>query len=178
MSQFLNVAQSAPPKLIKPSSCRGCPLHPLSEGFMEPSLTSSSSAYRVALVGEALGMGEVVEGSPFVGKAGFKLSRLIEWAGLDRSLFDIWNVCWCQPPNNLLEGMSYEKGAVEHCRGAHWGRLIDRINVVVPMGNVPLAAFTGRKGILKERGYVGQGPGQTHLLPTVHPSFIQRGQSK
>ena len=46
------------------------------------------------------------------------------------------------------------------------------------MGNVPLGAFTGRKGILKERGYIQPGPSATHLLPTVHPSFIQRGQAK
>ena len=41
-----------------------------------------------------------------------------------------------------------------------------------------LSAFTGRKGILTQRGYVQGGPAGTHLLPTVHPSFIQRGQSK
>jgi hypothetical protein len=46
------------------------------------------------------------------------------------------------------------------------------------MGNVSLAAFTGRKGILSARGYVQPGPGTTHLIPTLHPSFIQRGQAK
>ena len=65
----------------------------LSEGFMVPSL-AGSAAYGVALVGEALGEDEAEQGRPFVGRAGFKLTRLIEWAGLDRSRFDIWNTAW------------------------------------------------------------------------------------
>ena len=144
---------------------------------MEPAL-SGSNGYGVALVGEALGEDEAEQGSPFVGRAGFKLTRLIEWAGLDRGRFDIWNTVWCRPPGNALEGTAYEHGAISHCRDHHWGRLPERVRVVVPMGNVALGAFTGRKGILAARGYVSAGPNGTHLLPTVHPSFIQRGQSK
>src|SRR3990167_7921645 len=162
--------------LIKPSSCSGCPLVDTSDGFMEPSL--ATNPYGVALVGEALGEQEAEAGRPFVGPAGFKLTRLIEWAGFDRGRFDIWNVAWCRPPGNALEGQPYELGAISHCRTHHWDRLINRNRVVVPMGNVALGAFTGRKGILALRGYVQGGPSGVHLVPTVHPSFIQRGQSK
>ena len=144
---------------------------------MAPSL-AGQNGYNVALVGEALGEDEAEAGSPFVGRAGFKLTRLIEWAGLDRGRFDIWNAVWCRPPGNVLEGTPFEFGAVSHCRSQHWHGLTERARVVVPMGNVALAAFTGRKGILAARGYVERGPGTTHLIPTVHPSFIQRGQSK
>lgn len=166
-----------PPKLSRPSECQGCPLDPLSSGFMHPSLVSGNGGYGVALVGEALGEQEAIEGAPFQGRAGFKLTRLIEMAGLDRSKFDIWNTVWCRPPNNKLEGESYEKGAINHCRTQHWGHLTKRASVVVPMGNVPLGAFLGYKGILKARGYIYPGDG-FHVLPTVHPSFIQRGMSK
>ena len=144
---------------------------------MQPSL-AGGDAYGVSLVGEALGEDEAEQGTPFVGRAGFKLTRLIEWAGLDRNRFDIWNSVWCRPPGNVLEGTDYERGAVSHCQAHHWGQLPARSRVVVPMGNVALAAFTGRKGILAARGYVQGGPSGVHLLPTVHPSFIQRGQSK
>lgn len=163
--------------LTRPPACRGCPLDTLSTGFMKPTL-AGPDGYKVALVGEALGEQEAEAGRPFVGRAGFKLTRLIEWAGLERSKFDIWNAVWCRPPENRLEGQEYEKGAIEHCKTHHWERFVERVRVVVPMGNVALAAFTGRKGILSARGYVRPGPGQAHLLPTVHPSFIQRGQSK
>src|SRR3990167_354876 len=123
---------------------------------MVPSL--ATNPYGVALVGEALGETEAEAGEPFKGPAGFKLTRLIEWAGLDRSRFDIWNVVWCRPPGNKLEGESFELGAVAHCRDRHWGGLLNRVRVVVPLGNVALSAFTGRKGILSIRGYVRGGP--------------------
>lgn len=144
---------------------------------MQPSL-ASRVPYGVALVGEALGKDEAEAGVPFIGKAGFKLTRLIEWAGFERERFDVFNTVWCRPPDNKLDGQSYEFGAVNHCRAHHWDGLLNRNRVIVPMGNVPLAAFTGRKGILSVRGYIQPGPMDTHLVPTVHPSFIQRGQSK
>lgn len=164
--------------LTKPSECGGCPLETMGEGFSRPSLSRLPDRYGVALVGEALGATEVEYGSPFMGKAGFKLTRLIEWAGLDRAKFDIWNTVWCRPPENKLEGEWFEGAATAHCRDAHWRGLLGRVSVVVPMGNVPLGVFTGRKGITKARGYIQPGPEGVHLLPTVHPSFIQRGQSK
>lgn len=143
---------------------------------MEPSLTDTG--YSVALVGEALGEDEAEVGRPFVGRAGFKLTRLIEWAGFDRSRFDIFNTVWCRPPDNRLEGESYEFGAISHCRTNHWGHLLHRNRVIVPMGNVATCALTGSKRILTIRGYVQGGEAGNHIIPTVHPSFIQRGQSK
>lgn len=144
---------------------------------MQPSF-STRNFVKVALIGEALGKDEAEEGLPFVGRAGFKLTRLIEWAGFNRGQFDVFNAAWCRPPNNNLEGTPYEFGAVAHCREKHWDHLLSNYNVLVPMGNVPLHALTGHKGILKARGYIQPGPHATHIIPTVHPSFIQRGQSK
>lgn len=162
--------------LSKPPSCSGCALFEEGIGFMAPSL--SPKPYGVTLIGEALGAEEAEAGRPFVGPAGFRLTRLIEWAGLDRSRFDIINTVWCRPPANKLDGMEYEDKAIAHCRERHWGTLLARSRVLVPLGNVALHALTGRKGILAIRGYVQPGPGGSHVLPTVHPSFIQRGQSK
>jgi len=142
---------------------------------MIPSL--ATDPYGVTLLGEALGADEAKAGRAFVGKAGFKLTRLIEWAGLDRSKFDIFNTAWCRPPNNRLEGTVHEDTAISHCRGAHWGALLDRSRVVVPLGNVATSALLKRKGILSIRGYVWAGDGY-HIIPSVHPSFIQRGQAK
>ena len=133
--------------------------------------------YGVALLGEALGQEEALAGKPFVGRAGFMLSRLLGWAGLDRERFDIYNTAWCRPPDNKLDGAPYQHDAINHCRQHHWGDLTARAKVIVPMGNVPFQALTGRRGILKARGYLWEGDGY-HILPTVHPSFIQRGQSK
>lgn len=174
-----NSARPAPPKQRQHN---GCPIPGCVGGeIFRPDL-SGPDGYRVALVGEAPGESEAEEGGPFKGKAGFKLTRLIEWAGLERSKFDIYNVVWCRPPDNRLEGEWYEQPAIEWWK-PYWRPLLSRVNVVVPMGNVPLGAFTGRKGILKARGYFdaassGSNVGSVRILPTVHPSFIQRGQSK
>ena len=54
--------------------------------LFNPTLASGRQPYRVALVGEAPGESEAEQGRPFCGKAGFKLTRLIEWAGLERDL--------------------------------------------------------------------------------------------
>ena len=161
--------------LTKPSSCGGCALDPLSSGFMRPSLSTSKDRYKVTLLGEALGEEEAKLGQPFQGKAGFKLNRLLEWAGLDRSKFDILNSVWCRPPDNKLEGEWYEAAAVSFCKQTNWASLLSRSNVVVPMGNVALNGLVGRKGILSIRGYIldsNNHPG-IHILPTVHPTFIQ-----
>jgi len=145
---------------------------------MVPSLASGEHRYGVTLVGEALGEIEAAHGKPFVGPAGYTLTRLIELAGLDRARFDIINTVWCRPPDNLLDDQPYETSAIAHCRTQHWQRLLDRSKVIVPMGNVALAAFTGRKGILAQRGYVAELGERHRLVPTVHPSFIRRGQAK
>lgn len=131
----------------------------------------------VLLLGEAAGENEAEESKPFCGKAGFKLTRLLEWAGFDRAHFLIANTCLCRPPNNRLEGESYEIQSISHCKTAHWGRILREAKVVVPLGNVPTNSLLGQKGILGIRGYIFAGTGY-HIIPTVHPSFIARGQSK
>jgi uracil-DNA glycosylase len=144
---------------------------------MRPSLAAEGASYRVALIGEALGEDEANQGAPFVGRAGSRLSRLIEYAGLERKNFDIYNTVWCRPPDNKLEGTAWESTAIPACKTNHWGSLLSRSKVLVPLGNVPTHALTGKKGILKLRGYV-EGLDGRYVLPTVHPSFIQRGMSK
>ncbi len=144
---------------------------------MRPQL--ARDGYGVALIGEALGENELREGLPFQGAAGQQLTRMLEWAGFDRSRFDIFNSVWCRPPGNRLEGEDYEAGAVGHCQTKHWGGLLGRSRVLVPMGNVPLAALGFRKGILRTRGYVRPyAGGDQHVVPTLHPSFIRRGNSR
>jgi uracil-DNA glycosylase family 4 len=159
--------------LLKPDSCGGCPLESLSTGFMRPVESNNG----VMLIGEALGESEAEAGEPFVGKAGFRLTRLIEWAGFDRKDFGITNTVWCRPPDNRLEGMPYEKPAISHCRAHHWGSFGPDIRVLVPLGNVPLGAILNRKGILSERGYPTVLDGRV-VIPTVHPSYIARGNAK
>ena len=110
-----------------------------------------ADSYKVALVG--LIGGE--EANPFTEGPGFKLFRMVEWAGLDQSRLTLWEL-GPSDPITPPEG----------------------INVIMPLGNGALERFIGHGGILQARGYIQHGPNGTHLLPTVHPAFVQKGQSK
>jgi uracil-DNA glycosylase family 4 len=129
----------------------------------------------VTLMGEALGEEEAKRGLPFIGRAGFRFGAMIERAGFKREQFQVLNAVWCQPPNNR-EPAAPE---IDHCR-QYWEHVVTRpeTKVIVPMGNVSLFATTGEEGILAHRGYVEWSEKyQAFILPTVHPSFIMRGNA-
>lgn len=158
--------------LQRPSSCNGCSLNiPSSTGFMRE---EGFPSLGVTLMGEALGEAEAKHGLPFKGQAGVRLGKMIENAGLKREDLHIINAAWCQPFKNSEPPQQ----AIEHCK-VHWEPTIrTATKVIVPMGNVPLFATTGHEGILSRRGYVEWSEKyQAFILPTVHPSFIMRGNS-
>lgn len=160
---------------MKPATCNGCPCLPW-QGFMHT--PQPLGKYNVLLIGEALGEDEAASGSPFVGRAGFLLDKLIRHAGLDRAGFGVANAVWCRPPDNKLSGMPYEHQAVFECRERHLLPLLRsygvRRPVLVPMGAVALSSLLGWKDIIDRRGYVWDYP-QGLVYPTVHPSYIMRG---
>ncbi len=85
----------------------------------------------------------------------FRLNRLIEWAGFAREQFEIVTVAdW----------------------GGDWKHRLPSAPVMVPMGPPATAGFTSQP-LTNIRGYVCPGEGY-HVIPTVHPAFIQRGQSR
>lgn len=165
--------------LKKPSTCGGCPLEHLGAGF---SRVSGGDKHRILLVGEALGADEVPSGIQFVGAAGKTLNRIIEQAidpltgdHLKREDFKTYNVIQCRPPDNILVGAPYADAAVEHCRPNLEAVIREfRPKAIVPLGNTAFKWFTGNSGIDSLRGYVYDtrwGP----VIPTYHPSYIQRG---
>lgn len=137
---------------------------------------------KIFLVGEAPGMHEEIEGKPFVGGAGKLLNRLLMEAGMIRGECRIGNVMRVRPEKNdfgmfyydksrkiprqeLLDGISYLKGEIIRCNP----------NVVVAMGNEPLRALTGERGITNWRGSIlfNKGVG-CKIIPTIHPANLLR----
>lgn len=159
--------------MVKPPACDGCPCHPW-QGFM--TTPQALGDYNVLLIGEALGEDEAASGSPFVGRAGFLLDKLIRHAGLQRAGFGIANAVWCRPPDNKLAGQPYEPAAVYNCRERHLLPFLRaaKPKVLVPMGAVALSSLLGWKDIIDRRGYVWDYPNGL-VYPTVHPSYIMRG---
>ena len=85
------------------------------------------------------------------------------------------NALWCQPPDNNIHG-NYASHALHQCWTQHLWPLIQQLNpaVIVPLGNTALRQFFPEGEILGMRGYVQ--PWRTfNLLPSVHPSYILRG---
>lgn len=131
---------------------------------------------RVLILGEAPGAEEDREGRPFVGQAGQLLDRMFAAIGLSRTSPDpdtalyITNVLPWRPPANRdpePDEIAMMRPFVER----HIA-LVDPA-VIVVMGNTPLDALTGKRGILRARGNWTTALSKP-LLPMTHPAYLLR----
>lgn len=173
--------------LIKPSSCIPCALNSISTGFLKPEVDEavwrSPRSTRVLIVGEGGGKTEAAEGLPFrpAGQAGAVLTRCLKEAGFDRSQFAFANLVMCQPPNNDLDGASYEHEAIRHCAATQLDGLVARLapRAILMAGGLPtkhLAGVSGKKqGIRMVHGYAFDTIYGVPGVACFHPAFLSRG---
>lgn len=145
----------------------------------------------VAFIGEAPGREEDLTGSPFVGRAGELLDKMIvameiELRKIDpSSMFSrehgafIANVCQCRPPMNRKP----ERAEVEACLPNLWAifAALPRVRIVVALGGTPLCAVKGDPlaKITRERGRwfercLPNSDRVLRVMPTFHPSYLLR----
>jgi len=159
---------------MKPSTCGGCPLEAIGQGWVPP-----AGGGDILIVGEAPGQNEALSGKPFVGQAGWMLDRILSRVGMDRAVMGVHNCLSCRPPDNYLAGAPYEYHALTHCQ-PNLLATIDalRPKVIVALGNIALRQLTGRIGISQLRGYPLPGPRGIWVVPSYHPSFLlpRKGQ--
>lgn len=134
-----------------------------------------------AIIGEAPGQVEESLGRPFAGPAGSYLSELLAAAGLPRGAIWFTNPICCRPPLNDINTVE-ARTAIECCRPGFQDELAlihsSGCRVFVPVGNRALIALGLGPGISQHRGYVWPlGPG-TVAIPTFHPSYLLRGQTR
>lgn len=148
----------------------------LKKGARNTVFSDGNPAARVLVLGEAPGADEDREGRPFVGKAGQLLDRMFAAIGLSRtspnaeaSLY-ITNVMPWRPPGNR-DPEPGEIAMMQPFVERHIA-LVDP-EVIVVMGNTPLFALTGGKGILRARGTWTTALGKP-LLPMTHPAYLLR----
>jgi len=153
-----------------------------------------SPSCSIALVGEAPGETEALEGKPFIGSSGRLLDGMLRAAGVDRSKCLVTNVFMSRPPANQVSYFFAKKGDVVTAYppfGKHgfvkaeWAGELDRLkieleqfkpNIVVALGATALWALCGRDGITAFRGTVLAStlvPG-LKVIPTFHPAYIMR----
>ncbi len=148
----------------------------LKKGARSTVFADGSPAARVLVLGEAPGREEDIEGRPFVGRAGQLLDRMFAAIGLARSNPDpeaalyITNVMPWRPPGNrdpepaeIAMMLPFVERHIE---------LVDP-QVIVVMGNTPLVALTGQRGILKARGGWTTALDRP-MLPMAHPAYLLR----
>jgi len=125
-------------------------------------------------VGEAPGRDEDIQGIPFVGRAGQKLTQIIEAIGLTREDVYIANVIKCRPPENR----NPEPDEVEQCEPF----LFRQIDTIKPKVIVALGTFAA-KSLLKSTDSISRLRGRVYdyrgakLVPTFHPAFLLRNPS-
>ena len=122
-------------------------------------------------VGEAPGRDEDLQGEPFVGRSGQKLTQIIEAIGLKREDVYIANVIKCRPPENR----NPEPDEVESCEQF----LFRQVDFIKPKVIVALGTFAARsllktdEPISRLRGRVFDYRG-AKLIPTFHPAYLLR----
>lgn len=148
----------------------------LKKGARNTVFADGNPRARVLVLGEAPGAEEDREGRPFVGRAGQLLDRMFAAIGLsrrdpdtERALY-ITNVMFWRPPGNR-DPAPAEVAMMMPFVERHVA-LVDP-DVVVLMGNTPLFAATGAKGITRARGQWARAFGRP-ALPMFHPAYLLR----
>jgi uracil-DNA glycosylase len=169
----LRVARSAFEALVATredlGDCTRCKLHAL--GRRQIVFGTGNPEADLMFVGEAPGHDEDVQGVPFVGRAGQKLTQIIEAIGLTREQVYIANVIKCRPPQNR----NPEPDEVASCQPF----LFRQISAIGPKVIVALGTFAARallqseESISRLRGRVYEYRG-ARLIATFHPAYLLR----
>ena len=144
-----------------------------------PSQFPRSGRAKLALVGEAPGADEVLEGRPFVGKSGRLLDGALAAAGIDRADIYLGNVFQEKAESNNVDPWlrDHERLAMAQARlNAEISAVAP--TVIIPLGASALLAITGLTEISRVRGspFISAGPVApgTKILATFHPAFVLR----
>ncbi len=120
----------------------------------------------VIFVGEAPGRNEDIDGEPFIGVAGKKLSIALDEAGISRDDVYITNIVKCRPPNNRVPKTSERETCQEYLK--------QEISIIKPeiiciLGNTAFNSILGGSEITKFRGKVVRKDNLLYFL-TIHPA--------
>jgi len=147
----------------KIAQCETCPLYK-TRTLTVPGEGDPTSD--IMFIGEAPGLNEDKEGSPFVGRAGKLLDQLLNEIGLSRNKVFITNMVKCRPPNNRDPAPSEMSSCSRH--------LDSQIQVIEPTVIVTLGRFSFSKffpglSISKARG-IPRTWKNKHIFPMYHPA--------
>jgi uracil-DNA glycosylase family 4 len=126
---------------------------------------------KIMFVGEAPGADEDESGIPFVGKAGKKLSEMLEQAGIEESDIYITNTVKCRPPQNREPAGIEVKKCKEHL---NLQLRVIQPEYIVTLGNTALQYFCPNVKITTVHGKVRVTKRGMKIFPIIHPAAIFR----
>ena len=152
--------------------CSRCGLR---EGCTQVVFGSGNKNADLMFVGEGPGKDEDLQGTPFVGKAGQLLDKILEAAEINKEEVYISNIVKCRPPGN-------RKPTKQEMKTCLW-ILAQEIKIISPKLIVPLGS-TALKGLLDAQGKITKVRGDwverngKYFLPTFHPAALLRDEMK
>ena len=177
----MTALQPQPPELPEAldrlaEACAGCRRCGLAASRSHVVVSRGNPRARLMVIGEGPGAQEDEQGSPFVGRSGQLLDRMLESVGIDsnRDAY-VCNIVKCRPPENR------KPTALEMAACRPW--LDQQIQLVDP-GVILLAGATAVEGMLGIKGGITKLRGQWRqwdgrwLMPIFHPSYLLRNASR
>ena len=156
--------------------CERCELCHTCQTVCMPS--DGSRDAEIAIIGEAPGADEDVNGRPFVGKAGEILWEAMGAVHIRREDCFVQNVVRCRPPKNRNPKMKEIKACLPYLYEELEG--MPNLKLLVLIGNIALKAILGTQGITKLSGQelLWQiGGKDVKVMPLIHPAFVLRNQA-
>jgi len=148
--------------------CRRCKLHKTRRNIV---FGEGNSRAKLVFVGEGPGRDEDLQGTPFVGKAGQLLARIIESIHLTREEVYIANIIKCRPPENR----NPDPDEIAACQPF----LASQLEAIRPKIICALGNFASQS-LLRTGESISHLRGRFHnfhgikLMPTYHPAFLLR----
>lgn len=161
-------------------NCKGCLLH---KSRTHVVVGDGNPSADLMLIGEAPGEDEDKAGTPFVGKAGQLLNKILDYVDIRREDTYITNSTLCRPPDNRNPLFNEEIMACNTRLMCHIYMVKPKI--VVAMGKIALQALIQQEikeplgeYIKKDDLKLKIGEYEADIIVTYHPSYLLRKPSK
>ena len=174
---FLPVTHTLPALRAAIPTCRGCTLY---KHATQAVFGEGSAASRVMLIGEVPGDREDLVGKPFVGPAGRLLDEALAIGGIPRDEVYVTNAVKHFKWQGRGKRRIHQKpnwSEIAACRPWLEAELyVVRPRVLVCLGATAAQALLGRQfRVTRERGRPVESELAVHVIATIHPSSILRG---
>ncbi|MDY6827214.1 MAG: uracil-DNA glycosylase [Bacillota bacterium] len=156
-------------------TCLECQKCDLRKGCRQVVFGGGDPQARLMLVGEAPGADEDRLGTPFVGRAGQLLDRILKAAEIDRADVYITNIAKCRPPGNRLP----LQPEVDACL-PHLFKQLELINpdIVVCLGALATRTLIDKKASITRMRGTWHEKDKRRYIATFHPAALLRDPSK